>query len=755
MAGVSFDDLIPQQPGKAGVSFDDLVPQPSAQPKSWMDTIKTGAGNAAQAADDIVRIIANGATFGLADNLAGVLPGGAGSIAAEHAKTDQAKQRAGSAGFVAELGSGIGSGMGLAKNGLTLVKEGQSFLPRLVAMAGEGAGYGGLTGFNAGDDLNSRIRDAITGVGLGGVGGGALGAAAGLGGKALGVVGDIYKGRFAPEAAAGDRLEQALQRSGKTAGQVTQALTDADAAGQGSYAVADALGKAGRESLSTVTRSPGPGQNAVSDFLEKRQLGQRGRLGVAIDQTLGTDKGRTAKQAGDELIAEGMAKSKPVYDSAFEGGSMAPLESHFQDAFGAAAEKVSQAEKALRGAQNAQTQSAAAVSRAGENVYLNGQALSADRAAAGGVESAQQALAAAQAEKEAIRARLQQAQADRSMDAPGAVWTPRVQQFLDDPITNQGLRKGEEIQRLEALAEGRPYNSKELAITGTNEAGDPIVSAVPNMRTLDAVKRGLDDILEQSRNDVTGRLDLDQRGRAIDAVRRSFLNHVDELNPTYAEARSIYAGPASVRDAIAMGRDNGGRGRWQDNLRQFNEASPTEQQGHRIGRADYEHKRLEKTAPFADAARPLQVEKSAQELGGMALPGKADEFTRAVQRETEMNQTFNRSLRGSDTSNNLANDHDFSVTPRAVFHLAHGNPLHMLGAVVRVSKDAMTGNTEAVRKELGDLLIRTGSAPDLAEILTRAQLNLEAGQRQSATLGRTAAIGAGEIAGSNQPRKRK
>lgn len=46
-----------------------------------------------QRADDVARLVARGATFGLADELAGRLPGGAGSVEAERARTAAALER--------------------------------------------------------------------------------------------------------------------------------------------------------------------------------------------------------------------------------------------------------------------------------------------------------------------------------------------------------------------------------------------------------------------------------------------------------------------------------------------------------------------------------------------------------------------------------------------------------------------------------------------------------------------------------------
>jgi hypothetical protein len=73
---------------------------------------------AGQAADDIVRSVANGATFGFADKLAGYMNGT--GTDAERAKSQEALDRAGGAGTVAELTGAVATPIGLARNGVAL-----------------------------------------------------------------------------------------------------------------------------------------------------------------------------------------------------------------------------------------------------------------------------------------------------------------------------------------------------------------------------------------------------------------------------------------------------------------------------------------------------------------------------------------------------------------------------------------------------------------------------------------------------------
>jgi hypothetical protein len=107
--------------------------------------------------------------------------------------------------------------------------------------------------------------------------------------------------------------------------------------------------------------------------------------------------------------------------------------------------------------------------------------------------------------------------------------------------------------RLEAARAG--LRSAETAL---GQAPDPTVAAsVPTYttQTLDYVKRGMDDVLEEKRSPLTGRLVLDEAGRAQNGVRGQLLSEVDRLNPDFAAARQAYAGPMASRDALARGGD--------------------------------------------------------------------------------------------------------------------------------------------------------------------------------------------------------
>ncbi len=138
-----------------------------------------------QAADDVARLVANGATFGYADKLAGYMNDT--GTEAERQLSGQARERAGSAGTAAEIVGAVATPVGLARNGVTLAGRlgtgamtgATGLAARTGLMAAEGAGYGALTAAGNDQDLSEGAAYGAAGGAVGNVAGEAL--AAGVG----------------------------------------------------------------------------------------------------------------------------------------------------------------------------------------------------------------------------------------------------------------------------------------------------------------------------------------------------------------------------------------------------------------------------------------------------------------------------------------------------------------------------------------------------------------------------------------------
>lgn len=153
--------------------------------------------------------------------------------------------------------------------------------------------------------------------------------------------------------------------------------------------------------------------------------------------------------------------------------------------------------------------------------------------------------------------------------ASPVVSTPELDALLNTPFGRQGLSRARTIaanerRDPEALgfrldADGNVVLEPTINL-GMDDAGNLTTFQNPaqergyTTQTLDYAKRGMDDVLEQYRNPITGRLELDEAGKAQNGVLRSFLGEVDRINPAYGQARAAYAGPAAERDAMRAGQ---------------------------------------------------------------------------------------------------------------------------------------------------------------------------------------------------------
>lgn len=74
----------------------------------------------------------------------------------------------------------------------------------------------------------------------------------------------------------------------------------------------------------------------------------------------------------------------------------------------------------------------------------------------------------------------------------------------------------------------------------------------PGWRTLDYVKRGLDNIIEHETDPIKG---MTPAGRRADAMKNILVDRMDEVNPAYRAARQAWGGPAAERAIMRAGED--------------------------------------------------------------------------------------------------------------------------------------------------------------------------------------------------------
>jgi hypothetical protein len=350
-------------------------------------------------------------------------------------------------------------------------------------------------------------------------------------------------------------------------------------------------------------------------------------------------------------------------------------------------------------------------------------------------------------------------------EAMQPVWTPRLQQFFEHPDFKRALGEGFHAERTRALTAGRDFNPRDYAVTDFNEAGDPILGAVPNMRSIHLMKLGIDRMINKHRNPVTGRVDTaDPAVRELQGAQAAFLREVDSLNPAYAQARAAYAGPAQIRTAVERGQDIPMGGRPEDTIRRFETQTPAVQQGERIGIADRVAQMISKGSETGPLPAYLRNAKGRQELDWLSLhqgprqpippnqlarasdPARfqPDPLRRALEREATMRSTFSQARGGSQTAENLADMADnLPAAPDIVgvgSNLLSGNWLGAAKALAPAAQRGIKGETEAQRTAMARILMER-DPNEIAAIMQRIK-DLQARQRAAAAARAGAATGA-------------
>jgi hypothetical protein len=306
------------------------------------------------------------------------------------------------------------------------------------------------------------------------------------------------------------------------------------------------------------------------------------------------------------------------------------------------------------------------------------------------------------------------------------VWSPRLQEFIDDPTLQKGLARGYQIERLESLAEGRPFDPTQLGIDLDAEGNIKFIKA-PNMRVLHMAKMGLDALIAEERNEITGRLSY--MGVALEKMRQGFVGEIDRLDTsgTYKAARAAWQGTSKSLDAIREGR-NVFANSPEEIAAQFAKMSPSDQEFFRIGVADKLREQLGKTGINADEARSILknpwVESQLQPI--FRSPKEFDAFVDAVSKETRMYEANASIRRGSQTAERLAEDQGDDHTMAAggaeiAKSLASGEWLGAIRKYLRMKRDLGLRQNPELNERIAKLLFST--QPDLTAIETGSRGN--------------------------------
>jgi hypothetical protein len=307
--------------------------------------------------------------------------------------------------------------------------------------------------------------------------------------------------------------------------------------------------------------------------------------------------------------------------------------------------------------------------------------------------------------------------AAREKGAAG-VWNDHLEELITRPALSKAWARAQDI----AANRGDPLPQ----IFEMDDAGKIIgIKQIPDLKTWDYIKRGLDDVIVGFKNETTGKIETDA-GRGVVALKREMLDELDAMIPEYKTARDAYAGPSHSIEMVDLGRDFWkAKGDPGDAIRKFKDLSPADQDYVRIGIARNALADVGNTSDAGSVYVRLFSTPNKRALLETAFPSKAsfDRFAAQMQAEKKM-LAANRTIQGGSPTSRIDADKaamsDAENNLGVVDALKSGSIMRLIGEAVQRTKNMQQGLTPEVAESLAQRLF-TSSPQAIRQALTAVQ----------------------------------
>jgi hypothetical protein len=315
--------------------------------------------------------------------------------------------------------------------------------------------------------------------------------------------------------------------------------------------------------------------------------------------------------------------------------------------------------------------------------------------------------------------------------AHGSVDDTRILKVLEDDTFKKAFKEAQLIASKEArAAELRGEDASRFMlkdIYDVDDAGNMVsVGKIPDVRTLDYIKRGIDAIIDKG---YRGEGMSKAEANALKDLRKAYIGVIDENVPEYAAARAKYAGDMEVLDALRLGRT--------DYLSP--KMLPAEAKKLVDGMSDAERDALRAGVAQSLLTKvmdsPQQINAAQRIIGAPATrkrlealfqdPNEYKVFEAALQREAELFRNAQDIVRGSRTANKTealkdlkAGNGIFDVAGEAV-DLAAGSPGSVVGRVLKYLQ-ARTTLDEKTAGSVAEML-KSGTPQEVDAVLKRLE----------------------------------
>jgi len=241
----------------------------------------------------------------------------------------------------------------------------------------------------------------------------------------------------------------------------------------------------------------------------------------------------------------------------------------------------------------------------------------------------------------------------------GTVDDPVINEVLKSPAFKNFFDKAKEIADAEALAakvrgeDPSKYELQNLYKVIRDDKLNPIgveVTQLPDVRTLDYIKRGIDASIDAGYKSAKGMSTAE--ATALKQLRKGFVDRLDNIVPDYKTARGSYAGDMEVIDAMRKGMDDFGGMDHEQVVSLVKNMSDAEKHAFRTGVARDLYSRVMNPSTNFNAAQRI--------IGGIEMQDKLKPlfdspkqfrvFKNALERESQLFHQANTILSNSRTA---------------------------------------------------------------------------------------------------------
>lgn len=338
--------------------------------------------------------------------------------------------------------------------------------------------------------------------------------------------------------------------------------------------------------------------------------------------------------------------------------------------------------------------------------------------------------------------------------AVGDVDDPRITEALKNPRFQEFFNKARNIADTEAqAAKLRGEDPSKFALPEIykpsgkfDDTGAEILelTKLPDVRTLDYIKRGIDATIEAGFNSKNGMSRAE--ANALKELRKGYVNAIDEAtggaNSPYLKARQAYSGDMEVLDAMRSGMNDFNKLDHEQVIDMISKMGNSEKEAFRTGVVrDLYSKIMDQSGNINAAQRIIGAPEMQAKLQPLFdSPAKFDLFKSALEREAQLFQQSNRILGGAATGRRTQARERFeqgSNVGAAVADAVNGGfGSSLMNMVSRLARS--TTLTDEVAEKVGKLLMSS----DPHEVAAAVKLIEQYDAKSAVSVAR---LGKGEI----------